>query len=135
MREIKFRAWDKEFSQMLYGISIGGPAIHIDSKAHRGKMGNWPERSVVGWNNKEDFEVMQYTGLKDRNGQEIYEGDIVKCEGQIFEVIYYERWASFGFRYADSLEHYLVRTTDMPFEVIGNVYQNPELLEAEGIEE
>jgi len=70
---------------------------------------------------------MQYTGLKDKNGKEIYEGDIVKIEGFINHVVGFEdgafRWMNVG-PYLPIAE----RISERECEVIGNIYENPELL-------
>lgn len=60
-REIKFRAWDKDDKQMHYGLEVG--YLHSDNQG-----------SIIPI---EEMQLMQYTGLKDKEGKEIYEGDIV----------------------------------------------------------
>lgn len=123
MREIKFRAWDEKEKKMFNPSSISwkdGVLWVCDSHGE-----NKLEYELINPNSH----LMQYTGLKDKNGVEIYEGDIVKSEQwypQTYKVIFEE--GSFGFKrevgdYLNSL-HYLES-----FEVIGNIYQNPELIE------
>ena len=84
-----------------------------------------------------DIEVLQFTGLQDRNGKEIYEGDILKYnfpyDGRlkhIGPVTYFETQASFGLKdiYGNEIPLYRI-TANNYFEVIGNIYENPELLE------
>lgn len=72
-----------------------------------------------------DAIIMQYTGLKDKNGKEIYEGDIVDTENGIYEVLWYGEGACFRFHILGSLESPL-NYDDI--KVIGNIYENPELL-------
>jgi len=123
MREIKFRAWNKNKQVMedIILINLRNKQILIDT----GEEVNLLEFHEV--------ELMQYTGLRDKNGREIYEGDIVRFkdwwdEEMVGEVRYSEKdmaftivndfWDGFPIMYADDLE------------VIGNIYKNPELLEA-----
>jgi len=130
MREIKFRAWDKKNKKMLYP---GNEWYDICCGAIEGVLAI-PHSSVYdGVENKsKEWIPMQYTGLKDKNGREIYEGDIVRFkdwwdEEMVGEVRYSEKdmaftivndfWDGFPIMYADDLE------------VIGNIYENPELLE------
>ena len=87
-----------------------------------------------------DFILMQSTGLKDKNGKEIFEGDIVKyeagCNTVTEEVAYDKNFAGFGVRDADTDIIFtflqLADVVDLIFlEVVGNIYENPELLEEE----
>jgi uncharacterized phage protein (TIGR01671 family) len=90
---------------------------------------------------KHDWPVMQYTGLKDKNGKEIYEGDILKNirhGAQLIEV-YWEGirakqmgWLDYGgwkFRKIVNDGKMTYATYDGDIEVIGNIYENPELVE------
>jgi uncharacterized phage protein (TIGR01671 family) len=115
MREIKFRAWDKENNKWV--IDIGLSTTFIDNK------------DIVNLESR-GFEVMQFTGLKDKNGKEIYEGDIFKSKkGKIFEVIFQDGTYAFG---NSKKGYYLLGSFDIKkeeLEVIGNIYKNKELLE------
>jgi uncharacterized phage protein (TIGR01671 family) len=127
MREIKFRAWERVQRRFIYT----GPIWKSDF-----------------WNMLEAdpdvYDIQQYTGLKDNNGKEIYEGDIIRetlgNQKGNFEVVYFPQMACFAGRtYVDSLislgkeeriniifsENGLI---PLEYEVIGNVYENPELL-------
>ncbi len=120
MREIKFRAWNSKGKGMYYDVDlIGGLAAQDHS---------WLCYS-------EEDGVMQFTGLKDKNGEEIYEGDIVKWElrypavkGQFAKGIIVFHNSGFkidklGFSYQDE-RYYSIKNS----EVIGNIYENPELV-------
>jgi len=121
MREIKFRAWDESRMKGLkkndfFSIRNDGyTSISLPSS-------NEPK-------------LMQYTGLTDKNGVEIYEGDIVKFKwlGEYTGVIKYED-CGFGLSYNANDEQMNVAMRRFYFdknaEVIGNIHENPELLEA-----
>ena len=124
-REIKFRAWNKDIREM---IKVDRMAF-VENCDELGK-GILDEHN--DFHKIEDCEIMQFTGLKDKNGKEIYEGDIVKSlfhgkEGLIIgEVI----WADVGFYIG--LEEFKDELYPWVFykicEVIGNKFENPELL-------
>jgi uncharacterized phage protein (TIGR01671 family) len=118
MREIKFRMWDKEQKKMY---------------AHEKLMfdGIFDNLNAIECN----IELMQFTGLLDKNGKEIYEGDIIKFMDDslnngnpfenISEVFWWEPFVSFGIK--NTHEDLNFMTVD-DIEVIGNIYQNKELL-------
>ena len=110
MREIKFRAWDIEKKQML----------HI----HTLFLKNKDEICPPGI-------LMQYTGLKDKNGKEIYEGDIVRhpIYSKNLSIIWHDgKYVSMFVASYDG-KHGLETIALTVCEVIGNIYENPELCE------
>lgn len=130
MRDIKFRAWCPS-TNIMYVSGCLDLLLHFD-----GKLQALQESGlIVGTYNVPPMEVMQFTGLTDKNGKEIYEGDVVRTSitfevstlPHMGEVVYCEEYGSFGTRNDAGITlfvHHCVNTR----EVIGNIYETPELL-------
>lgn len=135
-REIKFRAWDKNDRKMFYSnkevtVWAGGlePSINTDN----GKI-------------MSDFELMQFTGLRDKNGKEIYESDLVKWDDRSngkywrvavvkinpdiqFDIIKNSLHAlSTEFPHTFYYGNFIYADTENHLEIIGNIYENENLL-------
>lgn len=132
-RPIKFRAWDSDKSKMVdvYAIDWAG------KDDRRPTSINYPQGKL--YDAPEDFggaiKLMQFTGLTDKNGKEIYEGDIVKKDYD--KANYQVAWtddcygSKLGFDLldvnGDCHEYYYGGFYPKEVEVIGNIYENPEL--------
>ena len=121
MREIKFRAWDK-LNKEMFNVEI----IDFQEK----KL----YEDTVSYRNFKNIELMQYTGLKDKNGKEIYEGDILsnRNDEKLYKVIFEN--GSFRAEFKGDFEEYsfdLIDVVAQSCEVVGNIYENPELMEDE----
>lgn len=129
-REIKFRAWLK--GRMVY--ITPDDDYFIDGDGRLVKI----EQIENGCNYQgfEDYEcnLMQYTGLKDKHGKEIYEGDIVKFHYKrviykIGPVVWNDMFGSWDIDCTDFVAYKSLGKFNSVSEVIGNIYENPELLE------
>jgi uncharacterized phage protein (TIGR01671 family) len=139
MREIKFRFWDKTNKVILRAESM---AFAKNDKPCKVCGDNGIDYILV-YRGDDQLEIMQYTGLKDKDGKEVYEGDIIlkRCEynRQTYKCWYEVIYEDTGF-YLKLLNSYAVDSyavvnagiiVSFPygdFYVIGNIYENPELL-------
>lgn len=127
MRDIKFRGKRIDNGEWVYGSLLndfGGDTWIINTLQ---EIKDATIKNV--WHKVAPETVGQYTGLRDKNEKEIYEGDITKDpDGNAFEVIWNKGAASFELQNKTSHFLFVQRYIDM-FEVIGNTYENPDLLE------
>ena len=137
MREIKFRAWDKTSNRMdeVYSLNKGGLCQTRNGRYHL---------------RADECVLMQFTGLHDKNGKEIYEGDVVRCFGiydkgerisddGLWEIYWrFDRWHlrrgeeqwDNGDYYSGDDVYWSEPDGSRKMEVIGNIYEHPELLSA-----
>ena len=125
----KFRAWLKEEQRMVdvREMTFMYDEVYLIS-------------DVTGFYAYEEFKLMQFTGLKDKNGKEIFEGEVVKYEvgrnTYTEEVAYDKNFAGFGVKDAKAnvvftFGEIRLMSSAISLEVIGNIYENPGLLEGE----
>lgn len=141
-KNIKFRAWDKKHKKM---VMVGAMELCICGDIPIQQVN---EIEVVGYEDEDmkwykikdfdDFILMQYTGLRDKNGEEIYDGNIVKykvCHKEMIGIIEYGNYfCKYGFsirpikannkRWYKNPKHQL----KTGLEIIGNIYENPKFL-------
>lgn len=129
MRVPKFRAWDK-LGKII--MPVGEIDFDYEFAYLEEKNGYRCERDF------DEIELMQFTGLKDKNGKEIYEGDIVKffdCDDDVYvtPVVWDKNYACFGVSFSgkypisfDYLEEFYTELKDI--EVVSDIYENPELV-------
>lgn len=121
MREIKFRVWCEARKEML------------QIQRHSFKTN---KSMPYGWNMQYEFDaIMQYTGVLDFNGTEVYEGDIVKLIEDRYREDVFESFIAGEVKFRNG-SFYITdgavsrfRWDDYIVEVVGNIYENPELLE------
>ena len=124
----KYRAWDsakKEMFKDTFAITESGQVVVVEQES----VASSPDYVFV-----DHLVIMQSTGLKDKNGKEIFEGDILDYKGRKALVRWHGSYASFIYRFVDephkrNAEWKPLYLAYMKCEIIGNIYDNPELLE------
>jgi uncharacterized phage protein (TIGR01671 family) len=131
-REIKFRAWDKELGFYEDDENI---FINQNGAVYREDEGEWY---------KDRYEIQMFTGVNDKNGKVVYEGDVVRAWSQGFTSTFQIKWREDGggsqmfilYPAWKNREMWHISSSrekdgmcyDRGLEVIGNIYENPELL-------
>ena len=136
MREIKFRAW---YYDEMYEVE----SINFFVNPRSSKYGQIESITIYDddaeWKSKRLFTIgmekqlkkvrlMQYIGLKDKNGVEIYEEDIAKSVYGLGKVFFEDGKFKFGFDTIDGLWEMYAGKGGKEFEIVGNIYENPELI-------
>lgn len=139
MKEIKFRAWDKKKQEMVYVLEM--------KFLFESATGIW----IMGYDDDkidheifpEHLELMQYIDLKDKNGKEVYGGDLLKCDQWPRHVIVQVKWNDDEWRWAmesndpkqfywEDFSSWIFKKNMLTnFHITGNIWENPELLAVE----
>lgn len=124
MDRFKFRAWDKEKDVLVYDIE--------------NCYDDWDCQNFYDYTVKDRYIVEQSTGLKDRNGELIYENDLIKCPNGIYRIavddfglwtaIYENNPLKDVAEWSDIVKNYAFNQENVEIEVIGNIHENADLL-------
>lgn len=140
----KFRAWDKENEIYLYNVQDAYDTLSGFVKYADGEDASYDESCFGDFLDNKRYDVEQFTGLKDANGKEIYEGDILATSSKIggklitdyLKVDWREDYAGFFcgetplYACLSEWDNDIKYPQTFP-EIVGNVHANPELLEAQ----
>jgi len=117
MREIKFRAWSLDTKQWIHSKMVNA--------------------SILYYQRDKESALMEHTGLKDKNGVEIFEGDILNLNGDIHTVGFKDgcfvllEETIFNKKIEPLYDHFFKEYEGTDLEVVGNIHENSELLEAQ----
>jgi uncharacterized phage protein (TIGR01671 family) len=135
MREIKFRAWDKQFKLMLIVDKL---YLNQNLGITRCDLYNEETGLMGDGGDLKNLIFLQYTGLKDKSGKEIFEGDIIRNHGQNNQLSIVEGKPTIrtisghgDCTYIAGVFYFGYYGDGKEIEVVGNIYENPELLNDE----
>ena len=130
MRDIKYRAWiesEKIMRNDIAAIDFENEILYFVNKDNC--MNNKEKREFC----YKPYTLMEYTGLIDKNGVEIYEGDVILIANKSYKNKATVEWSVLGVKwvlvYNDLSVYELATWHESVYEVIGNIYENPELIE------
>lgn len=135
MREIKFRAWNDKRKRWVPWLEICLDGSYVAGEIEDSYSG------LVPWEDQANT-IEQFTGLLDKNGKEIYEGDIVKDVNKFCLEVRFGTWdngepydmndSGVGFYLYNDFGPHALTAECAEYEVIGNIHENPELLDSKG---
>lgn len=137
MKKLEFRLWDKANKKMLYYDTDIVPTLTLNGVLENSFIGKVNGKDIILHDNiSACYEIMQYTGLRDRHNKKIYEGDVLETEDRIVEVVWHEQagqWDTNWIAYTKELVSNGITNVEWQYKAsaIGNVWENPKLLKGE----
>ncbi|HFJ9472587.1 TPA: YopX family protein [Bacillus paranthracis] len=127
MKVVEFRAWDLKDKRMYHNVGIVGTLIILE---HEQSGYEFCELELKSYDHIDNnYELMQYTGLKDKNGKKIFRGDIVEYDGWFYIIKWDEEETGFYMHDKNNDEDDHLRMIDISVgEVMGNIYKNQNLI-------
>jgi len=134
-KEIKFRAWHIELKRW---INLNGFDIAFKGCNNEGEVYEIYEQGNLNTFAKEDVQLMQFTGLKDKNGVEIYEGDVLDLFNSKIQIEFFTGAFGYWVNKGESMGYFISLNSNSnieishsyicKYQIIGNIHENPELL-------
>lgn len=115
-REIKFRAYHHLTKKIINPEEVSSKTLG---------------KNPIEWHNERKWTLMQYTGLKDQNGKEIYEGDILKASNSIIKIVFKGRGYEGIYLNKEEMNELPIQNNNyLYWQIIGNIYENPEFTQS-----